>query len=404
MYPVVSSRDATTKVRGRPLPYTRHYLDDADIAAAVHVLRSDRITQGGTVARFEERLVEQTGARHAVAVSSGSAALELIAQGLPDLKGKAVIVPAITFAATANAFLHAGAEVVFADVDPSDGILTPETAHEALRRAREDGLTPAAVVVVGLAGKTPDLGTLAGLCAEEKVYLIEDAAHSFGGSYTHAERSYASASCCHTYAAALSFHPAKLITTGEGGAVITSDDDLAARTRLLRTHGILPQTVEEDDCNEPWFYDQEMLGHNYRLSDIQAAIGTSQLDKLDYCLQRRRDLARILTERLNRAPFRDPMILPKLTDGHAWHLYMVRFHERARRDAAYRYFRQQGIEVQVHYRPLYHFSLYGGQHKPLPGAERWYDTCLTLPLFPLMTSDDLDAVESTLEDFLRHPA
>jgi len=380
-----------------PLPYARHLVDEADIAAVTAVLRSDWLTQGKTVAEFEAALARQVGTQEAVAVSSGSAALDLVGLALGLEAGEAAIVPAITFAATANAFQRRGASVFFADVDPIEGNVAPETARAAIQRAREAGLQPRVLVAVSMAGKPPDLPGLKAVAHEEQLFFLEDAAHSLGATYEHAGQTFASGSCAHTDAATLSFHPSKLLTCGEGGALLTANTRLASQARALRTSGV----IRPENAHPEWLYDQVDCGHNFRLSELHAALGLSQLKKLRWLLNRRRELASALEQALRGEKLDQHLRLPEPSDGHAWHLYVVHFADAQTRDAAYAFLKARNIITQVHYRPLYQFSHYKDKHAPLPGAERWFNGCLSLPLFPSMSDHEMERVVDGLKAFFK---
>lgn len=388
-----------------PLPYARQFIDESDIAAVIAALHADFLTQGPTVGAFEEALCRTTGARHAVAVSSGSAALHLLAIALGVGPGQVGVTSPITFAATANCFLHAGGGVAFADVDPRTGLMTPGHLEAALDTLEARGVPPGLVIAVSLTGRVADLEGLARVCGRRGWTLVEDAAHSLGGLGRAADgTSFRSGSCRHTRAAILSFHPVKHICTGEGGAVLTNDADLAGRIRRLRSHGIDKPSPDRLPPGEgPWFQDQVELGFNYRLTDIQAALGLSQLRRLDAFLERRRTLARRYLERLDRPGLRDIFALPPPDEGSAWHLFVVHFADAALRRRAVEFLADRGIRTQVHYIPVYRHTFYKKRfgETTLPGAEAWYRGCLSLPLFPAMRDQDLERVADALEAFVR---
>lgn len=385
-----------------PLPYARQWIDDTDIAAVVDVLRSDFVTQGPTVDRFEAALCSQTGAKYAVAVSSGSAALHLLSVALGLGKGEVGVTSPITFAASANGFLHAGASARFCDVDPATGLMTPAHLEAALARAENAGCRPGVVVAVSLSGRVPDLAGLHQVCTSRGWKLVEDAAHSIGADYRVENLLFRSGSCTHTEAAILSFHPVKHVCAGEGGAVLTNNDELARRIRRLRSHGIeKPGPRERPRGEGDWFQDQVELGFNYRLTDIQAALGLAQMVRLPGFLKRRREIAQRYAQALSADPFGTVLTAPAADDKCAWHLFVVHFKDSDKRLRAYDFLRSKNIGTQVHYIPVYRHSYYRGLESgvSLPGAEAYYSGCLSLPMYPKMSDADVDRVVGTLAEF-----
>jgi len=385
------------------LPYARQWIDESDIAAVCAVLRSDFLTQGPAIERFEQALCSATGAKHAVAVASGTAALHLACLGLDFGPGQTGVTSPITFAASANCFLYAGGAAVFADVDPQTGLMSVDALDARLCALAAAGSPPGVVIAVSLAGRVAPLPELEAVCARHGWTLVEDAAHSLGAVYRDAGGAeHRSGSCGHTRAAILSFHPVKHVCAGEGGAILTHDAALAQRLRRLRTHGIEKPTAAEMPPDEGgWFYEQRELGYHYRITDMQAALGASQLARLPAFLERRRALARGYAQALGAAPFDRVLRAPAVEPGHAYHLYIVHFRTPELRRAAYEFLGARGIRTQVHYIPVYRHPHYrrvcGGML--LPGAEVWYRGCLSLPLFPKMTEADQQRVIAALHDF-----
>ncbi len=376
------------------IPYARQWISEEDIAAVAAVLRSDLLTQGPAVEAFEHALAHETGAAHAVAVSSGTAALHLVCAALDLGPGRVGVTTPITFAATANAFLYTGAGVRFADVDPVTGLLDPAALEDTLRRLAAEGAPPGVVIAVSLAGRAADLPALRAVCDRWGWTLVEDAAHSLGAA--------CSGGCAHTRAAILSFHPVKHVCCGEGGAVLTNDAALAARIRSLRTHGIeRPPAGALPPGEGGWFYEQVELGFHYRLTDLQAALGTSQLRRLPEFLARRRALARRYVDAFAEDVFRSVLAAPVFEEGHAWHLFVVHFRSAKLRLAAHEHLLAAGVRTQVHYIPVYRHPHHrrAAPHEPLPGAEAFYRGCLSLPLFPKLTDAEQDRVIEALRGF-----
>jgi UDP-4-amino-4,6-dideoxy-N-acetyl-beta-L-altrosamine transaminase len=387
------------------LPYGRHFIEDDDIAAVVKVLGSDYLTTGPATEAFEAALAETTGARHAVSCSSGTTALHLSMLALGLGYGDAVIVPSVTFLATANAARYVGADVVFADVDPETGLMRPKDLTDAIERAQGRAK---AVVSVYLAGQCPDVPAIAALAKEHQLMVVEDACHALGSSYGHTV-----GSCADADMSTFSFHPVKVIAMGEGGAVTTNNEDLAARLRLFRSHGMVRDadafvngdlSLDSSGAANPWSYEMAEVGFNYRASELHCALGLSQLCKLDRFVEKRRALVDnydVLLEPL--ASIARPI---SRTPGEpAWHLYvaLIDFEKAGTtRAQVMRALKDRGIGTQVHYIPVhaqpYYRRLYGEQN--LPGVMAYYTRCLSLPLHVAMTESDVERVVHELVSVL----
>lgn len=387
---------------GPVLPHGRQTIDDDDISTVVEALRSDFLTTGPRVEAFEAAFAEAVGAGHAVACANGTAALHLAMLALKVQPGEAVIAPSITFLATANCARYVGAEVVFADVDPLSGLMTPQTLAEAIGRL--DGRRLRAVLPVHLRGDTVDLPQLAGLAGAAGAVLVEDAPHALGSTMTYGNVAERAGDARHSAMATFSFHPVKTIATGEGGMVTTNDPALAERLRTMRSHGMVrpPNTTLGQ---EPWWYEMPEPGFNYRLPDILCALGQSQLAKLPRFAARRRALAKAYEAAL--APLA-PVV--RIAERPAWsdpvlHLMCVLIDFEAAgttRAAVVKALRAGGIGSQVHYIPVHTQPYYRDRYGPLelPGASAWYDRCLSLPLFPAMSDEDVRTICLTLGKIL----
>jgi len=389
--------DGGSPVRKTLLPYGRQSIDDDDIRAVVDVLRSDWITTGPKVAEFERALADYTGARFGVAYSSGTAALHgaTFAAGLGP--GDEVITSPLTFVASANCALYVGATPVFADV--RDDTLTIDAARVAERITTRTR----AIIPVDFAGQPADLDEITALAARHGAVVIEDAAHSLGATY-RSRRVGTLASMT-----VFSTHPVKHITTGEGGVVTTDDERLAERLRRFRNHGITSDARARQEAGS-WFYEMVDLGYNYRLSDMQCALGISQLRKLDGWLARRREIASRYTDALSTlAGIVTPVVRNDRTS--AWHLYVVRVRREVNgisRDEVFRALRAENIGVNVHYIPVTWHPYYRarGHH---PGecavADAAYSELISLPIFPAMTDGDVEdvltAVRKVVDRYVR---
>jgi perosamine synthetase len=366
--------------RQRSIPYGKQWIDEEDIQAVVQVLRSDWLTTGPAVERFETAITAFTGAKSAVAVSSGTAGLHAAMHALGIGPGDEVIVPALSFAATANCVVYQGGTPVFADVDPDTLLISPASARERITpRTR-------AIIAVDYAGQPCDYDALAELARRYGLSLVADACHSLGGAYrgkpvgTLARMT------------VFSFHPVKHITTGEGGMIVTDEPELARRMRAFRNHGITLDHRQREKTGS-WFYEMTELGFNYRLTDVQCALGASQLRRLPAWLERRRQIAHRYD-----AAFRTVRGVRSLkVDGdveHAYHLYVIRLD--AGRSEVFRRLRQAGIGVNVHYVPIHLHPFYRQRFGTGPGlcpvAEAAYEQILSLPMFPRLTDGEVDEV------------
>ncbi|MDD3828053.1 MAG: UDP-4-amino-4,6-dideoxy-N-acetyl-beta-L-altrosamine transaminase [Anaerolineae bacterium] len=376
--------DGGTPVRAGMLPYGRQAVDQEDIEAVVDVLRSDWLTTGPKVAEFETAWSRTTGARHTISVSSGTAALHAAAFGAGIGRGDEVIVPALTFAASANCVLYQGGKPVFVDVQADTLNVDPAAVEAAITHRTR------AIVAVDYAGQPADLDELRAISKRHGLWLIEDAAHAVGATYKG--RAIGSVSDLTTF----STHPVKHVTTGEGGMITTADDTVAQRLRWFRNHGITTDHRQRAEKGG-WFYEMVELGYNYRLPDINCALGLSQLRKLEPWLARRRAVAACYDAAFARLPAVRPLAVHPDREP-AWHIYPILLdleglgQGRAQVFAA---LRAENIGVNVHYIPIYWHPYYQELAYPrglCPVAERSYERLITLPLFASMTDQDVNDV------------
>lgn len=388
------------------IPYGRQSIDDADIEAVVKVLKSDYLTTGPAVEAFEKKVADYVGAKYAVAVSNGTAALHVACLAAGIGEGDEVITTPITFAASANCVLYCGGTPVFADIDPDTYNISPEEL--------ESKITPQtkAIIPVHYTGQPCDMDAILEIARKHDLLVIEDGAHALGASYKGKKiGSIADMTC-------FSFHPVKPVTTGEGGMIVTDNEELYRRLVLYRSHGItrdkdMMQQYEEQlqqssdpalqeaadmlrgDVIDPggWYYQQLELGYNYRITDISCALGASQMDKLDRFLERRRQIAKKYDEAFADIPqIKTPWQQEGCQSG--WHLYMIQTMERSRREV-FDGLRQAGIGVNVHYIPVYRHPYYqrngyAGVH--CLNAEAFYERAISLPIFPGLTGQQQDYV------------
>jgi UDP-4-amino-4,6-dideoxy-N-acetyl-beta-L-altrosamine transaminase len=376
------------------LPYGRQTIEDDDVAAVAAALRADFLTTGPTVEAFETAFRQKVGAEHAIAVANGTATLHLAMLALGVGEGDVCIAPSVTFLATANCARYVGAEVVFADVDPDSGLMTPETLADALKRAGDRRVK--AVLPVHLRGDVCDLPALRELAAKAGAVLVEDAPHALGSVGRFDGVDHPVGDGAYSAFASFSFHPVKTLATGEGGMLTTNDAGLAARARSLRGHGMVRPAGAE-----PWVYEMPELGFNYRIPDVLCALGISQLAKLDRFVDRRRTLTALYAEKLAAlAPTVRLAASPAWSDP-ALHLLTVLIDFEAAgttRRAVVEALKAQGVGSQVHYIPVHTQPYYQARYGALdlPGADAWYARCLTLPLYPTMADGDVDRVVEAL--------
>jgi len=375
------------------IPYGRQWVDEDDIAAACEVLRSDWLTTGPKVAEFEGALARYVGAGYACAVSSGTAALHCCMFALGIGPGHEVIVPAITFAASANCVVYQGGTPVFVDVAPDTLLIDPQDVLSKITPQTR------AIVAVDYAGQPCDYDALQEIADHHRVSLVADACHSLGATYRG--RSVGSLADL----SAFSFHPVKHLTTGEGGMITTDNEEYVKRLQIFRNHGITSDHRQRE-AQGSWFYEMVDLGYNYRITDFQSALGMSQLQKQPRWLERRREIARVYGEAFAGMRGINPLAV-KSDVGHAYHLYVVRINREEtgmERGAFYQALRSRGIGVNVHYIPVHLHPFYrnrfGTGRGLCPVAESAYEQILTLPMYPAMTDADIITVIDTVRSLI----
>lgn len=383
------------------IPYGRQHLDEADIAAVVEVLRSDFLTQGPVVPRFEEAVAVRCGARFAVAGSNATSMLHLACLALGLGPGDTLWTVPNTFVASANCALYCGAQVDFVDIDPASWNISIEALRDKLTRARREGRLPKVLVSVDFGGQPVPSEEISALAHDFGFRVLEDASHAIGAS----RYGVPTGDCRHADIVVFSFHPVKIVTTGEGGMALTDDGEIVRRMRLLRSHGITrnPADMEATPLGD-WYYEQVALGFNYRMTEIQAALGLSQLRRLDAFVVRRNELAERYKLALAPLPLRWQEIIPG--NRSTYHLFTIRL-DTARhtppRAEVFAALRKAGIGVNLHYMPVHlqpHYRRLGFAPGYCPEAERHGAQAITLPLFPTMTEDDQSRVVEALSTAL----
>lgn len=388
-----------------PIPYGKQYITKEDELAVVETLYHPYMTQGPKIKEFEEKFAQYIGCKYAVAVSNGTAALHLCTLALNVSEGQKVITTPITFAASANCVRYAGGEVVFADIDPETYLISYDSVKKLLENSPKG--TYSGTVPVDFAGHAVDLEKFRKLADEYNLWIIEDACHAPGGYFTDSKG--VNQYCGNGNFAELaifSFHPVKHIATGEGGMITTNDKALYDRLVLLRTHGITKnEEVYQNsvefaggiDAYPAWYMEMQELGYNYRITDLQCALGISQLSRADKGLVRRREIAKKYYEAFKNKPYVKGQ--SGVVAGHAYHLYILEVDDRLE---LYNYLIKNQIFVQIHYIPTHlmpYYRQFGWKEGDKPLAETYYKHCISLPMFPTLTEDEQQYVIKTIESY-----
>ena len=378
------------------IPYGKQCIDQTDIDAVVEILKGDWLTQGPTIAKFEEALAMCCGAKYAVAVSSGTAALHLANLALGVNRGDKVVTTPISFVATSNSVLYAGGEPVFCDIQRNTINIDPDAVREELQET--DSVR--GIIPVHMGGLTADMENLAEIANEHDLWIIEDACHAFGGRWTDSNgKEHRVGDCAFSDMTVFSFHPVKHITTGEGGIITTNNVDLYKKLMELRTHGITRDLELLEEEHGGWYHEMHSLGFNYRMTDIQAAIGIQQLKRSDEWAMQRRKLVARYDEAFSSLPDVQAQVHPEDQEP-AYHLYIAMVENRKE---LYNHLRDQRIYTQVHYIPIhlqpYYRRKLGTRPGDLPVAEDYYSKALSLPLFPALMNPEQDDVIKAVKDF-----
>lgn len=382
---------------GLVIPYGRQDIQDDDVSAVIAALKSDFITQGPCIPAFEESVCHAVDCAHGVAVSSATAALHIACLALGLERGDLLWTSPITFVASANVGHLCGADVDFVDIDADTFNMSAVALAEKLEQAKQEGRLPKIIMPVHMCGQSCDMEAIGALAREHGISVVEDASHAIGGRFGNRPVG----SCAHSDIAVFSFHPVKVVTTAEGGLATTQDAALAERMRLLRTHGVTRDpTLMRGESDGAWYYQQVDLGLNYRMTDIQAALGVSQMSRLEDYVSRRNELAVRYDRLLANMPLDRPGRIESALS--AFHLYVVRV-DAGRRRQIFDSLRANGIGVNVHYIPVHtqpYWQDRGFRHGQFPYAETYYSRAISIPLFPTMTEDMQDEVVDRLGEAL----
>ena len=381
--------------------YGRQSIDETDIAAVEAVLRSDFLTQGPAIERFEQCVADYCGEKYAVAVCNATAALHIACRAAGLGAGDILWTSPITFVASANCARYCGADVDFVDIDPNTYNMSVDALEEKLRRAKAENKLPKVVVPVHLAGQSCEMKRIHALAEEYGFTILEDASHAVGADYLDTKVG----SCAFSDMAVFSFHPVKIVTTGEGGMILTNNRDLYEKLTLYRSHGITRDPEKMTHAADgPWYYQQIDLGYNYRMTDLQAALGYSQMQRLDAFVARRREIAARYDELLRDLPLTTPYVMEGAAPS--WHIYIVRL-DFARigkpKEQIFSEMKKRGVVLNLHYIPVHlqpYYEELGFAKGDFPQSEAYYEEALTLPLYYDLTDAQQDQIVHALKDVL----
>ena len=375
------------------IPYGKQNINQQDIDAVIQVLQSDFLTQGPQVPLFEKTVAEYVGAEYALAVNSATSALHIACLALGLQKGDVLWTSPITFVASANCALYCGADVDFVDIDPQTYNLSVDALQKKLVQAKLENKLPKIVIPVHLCGQSCDMEKIHALSKEYGFHIIEDASHAIGGKY---QSDYVG-SCKYSDITVFSFHPVKIVTTAEGGMALTNNATLAQKMDLLRSHGVTRNTaLMNKDTEGPWYYQQVELGFNYRMTELQAALGVSQMHRLTQFVEKRHTISNKYNEILKDLPIILPYQIPESYSG--LHLYVIRLklgELKVSRKQVFEVLRAKGIGVNVHYIPVHtqpYYENLGFKLGDFPVAEAYYDSAISLPMYPDLTDAQIQYV------------
>ena len=381
------------------IPYGKQSIDEEDIKAVKNVLGSNYLTQGPKIQEFEKCITEKTNSKYAVGVNSATSALHISCIALGLKEGDWLWTSPITFVASANCGLYCGARVDFVDIDSETGLISTTKLEIKLEKAKKEGKLPKIVVPVHLTGTSCDMKKIGELAKQYDFKIIEDASHALGGMY---EGEYVG-NCKYSDITVFSFHPVKIATTGEGGMAMTNSEKLSKKLNILRSHGITKDiNMLEDKSKEDWYYEQQMLGYNYRMTDIAAALGISQMNRLEEFIKRRRRIKRRYIEELDGVPIK--ILKESKRTKSSVHLVVIKMRDEweGQRDKFYRYMKNNGVGVQLHYMPIYrqpYYEKYRYNKDEFPNAEEYGKNAVSIPVYPDLQEDEQTKIVELIKAF-----
>ena len=381
------------------IPYGKQSIDEEDIKAVKNVLGSNYLTQGPKIQEFEKCITEKTNSKYAVGVNSATSALHISCIALGLKEGDWLWTSPITFVASANCGLYCGARVDFVDIDSETGLISTTKLEIKLEKAKKEGKLPKIVVPVHLTGTSCDMKKIGELAKQYDFKIIEDASHALGGMY---EGEYVG-NCKYSDITVFSFHPVKIATTGEGGMAMTNSEKLSKKLNILRSHGITKDiNMLEDKSKEDWYYEQQMLGYNYRMTDIAAALGISQMNRLEEFIKRRRRIKRRYIEELDGVPIK--ILKESKRTKSSVHLVVIKMRDEweGQRDKFYRYMKNNGVGVQLHYLPIYrqpYYEKYRYNKDEFPNAEEYGKNAVSIPVYPDLQEDEQTKIVELIKAF-----
>jgi len=380
------------------IPYSTQCITKEDEKAIIEVLYSDFLTQGKTIGEFEAEINGYCGSEYAVALSSCTAGLHIVCKALGISEDSLIWTSPNSFVASANCALYLGANIDFIDIDLNTGLISTLSLKEKLIVAEKLGKLPDIIIPVHYAGRSCNMEDIHLLSKEYGFKIIEDAAHSLGAEYNDNTKV---GSCKYSNATVFSFHPVKPITTGEGGVITTNDPILEEEIRLLISHGITKNETKLIDKNQPsWYYEMQQLGFHYRMTDLQAALGKSQIGKLDEFIIKRREIANYYLNNLHN----ESIILPPESDLSGWHLFVIRVVDETIRDEFFEWMRSNNIGVNLHYIPIYrqpYYKQFGFKAEDFTDMEKFYKSAMSIPIHPKLSNEDIDYIISLINEFFK---
>lgn len=387
------------------IPYSRQNINTEDIKSVKKVLRSDFLTQGSFVPKFENLLVKFTGAKYSVTANSATSALHIACLALEVEKGDIVWTSPNTFVASANCALYCGADVDFVDINPSTYNICIDSLETKLIEAKKFNKLPKVIIPVHFSGYPCDMPKIYKLSKKYNFKIIEDASHAIGSKYNYSKKDIKIGSCKHSHITIFSFHPVKIITTGEGGAALTNNKKLANKMKIFRTNGITRNQKEMVKKTEgPWYYQQIYLGFNYRLNDIEAALGISQLKRIKFFLNRRNKIANYYDKKLKNLPINIPFRKKGIYSS--YHLYVITLKDNGikskNQSNLYKKLKRNGIGVNIHYIPVHtqpHYQSLGFKEGDFPVSEAYYKKAISLPIHPGLSSKEQDYIITNIKNF-----